>query len=350
MKGCKSFNGLIAASIYEPLSPEEQTALDGHLESCPKCRKLADELQALVAAIPCTEVAFEGDLRPVLEERIRANASPFAALRKPWFAPLCATTAVLIVAVGLWQGGAIGPADPPLEPEVSVQVPSNARLASYLEDADAKTAMGDFTGALVPLTKAVEEFQGEQLAGAAQLKLAELQFMHLRRYADAYTEYEQLRSEYSGTFSASSESIARFELLTEVREHNYEPLYALDAARESTGDAFVALEEMVAKNAGKIVAEMAVVAMHELVMREDASQENTIVDGLEMVRARCSNPVAIEQVTLALGDSWRALDDPVRARALYDSVADSDTLALAQLGLQRRAEIDRSLVDGVGAP
>ena len=158
MKRCKNINGLIAASLYEPLSAEEQSALDGHLESCPQCRKTAEELEALVAAIPCNDVAFEGDLRPVVEERIREHSNPFSAFCKPWFAPLCATMVVLFVAVGLWQSGAIGPKVAPSEPKIIAKGLSNPRLASYLEEADAKMASGDFTGALVPLTTAVAGF------------------------------------------------------------------------------------------------------------------------------------------------------------------------------------------------
>ena len=90
--------------------------------------------------------------------------------------------------------------------------------------------------------------------------------------------------------------------------------------------------------------------MHELVMREDISSEYTIIEALEIVQARCSNPVAIERVALALGDSWRALDDADKARLLYESVAESDTVALAQLGRQRLVEIEESLVDGTGGP
>ena len=350
MKRCKNISGLIAASLYEPLSAEEQSVLDGHFESCSQCRKTAEELAALVAAIPCNDVAFEGDFRPVIEERIREHSNPVAAFRKHWFAPLCATMAVLIVAVGLWQGGAIGPQVAPSKPKIIAKGLSDSRLASYLEEADTKMASGDFTGALVPLRTAVAGFRGDPLSGEAQLKLAELQFIHLRRYADAYAAYEELRREYFDTFSASSESKLRFELLTEEREHNYAPLYALDAARDSTGDVFVALEELVAKNTGKIVAELAVTSMHELIMREDISSEYTIIEALEIVQARCSNPVAVDQVTWALGNSWRAQDDPDKARSMFESVAESNTLALAQLGRQRLAEIDRSLVDGTGTP
>ncbi len=51
MEQCEYYADLISASLDGALTPEEQTALDRHLETCPACRTLLEQLQGLEAEL-----------------------------------------------------------------------------------------------------------------------------------------------------------------------------------------------------------------------------------------------------------------------------------------------------------
>jgi hypothetical protein len=171
--------------------------------------------------------------------------------------------------------------------------------------------------------------------------VASLEFNQLRRYPYAYEAYNKLIQQYPRTYQDSPESIENFEVLAEVRKDNFDPLYALDAARGSGGDTFAQLERVLAHYPGGYVAARAVEEMAQLAA-EEIGPDASYVAALDSVKSRCSDPVAVAQLQLALGDTYyREMQNPARAQELYQTVAQSESPILAQLAQDALVRIQR---------
>jgi len=349
MTGCRKVRGLIAASCYEALNESQQQTLDRHLARCAACRAAAQDLRALVACIPPESVAFEGDLLPALRAELAARPlRAWTAGRKAlrFLAPVAAM-ALLVAAVGYTAYGPGGLLARPA-PVVVVASPVEKALveAHHL-------AKRDFPGAVSVLHEALAAHGDDLRAGQAQLFLADLEFDHGQRYAEAYAAYETLRNRYWDTWSQSPRCVDRFNLLDEARTRDFEPLYALDAAINGSGDVLAQLETIVASNPATLLADRAVTAMCQAAGGVRVLDGATKAAALEQVRDSCTNPTVIAQLNLMLGNTyWKDLNDADRARPLYTEVAENDDAVLARAAQQCLSELDGSDAGDVapGAP
>ncbi len=342
MPKCRKIRGLLAASLYEALDTGDQTLLDRHLSACAACREHARQLSALRENIPVIPVEFTGDLLPVLRQRITEEP-----LRAPWWrwALPVAACALLTVFAGIWFSSVQENSPASTFARTPVVVPSPAAASfpadTLLAKADTLREERDFAGALGVLAIVIKTDPRAPQAAEAQLRMADIEFSDLQRYPQAYEAYESVRNHYPGVWNVSPAAIKdRFDLLSEACGKDFEPLYALDAARREAATSFNDLEQLVVRYPGSLVASLAVGAMCEHIAAEPGEAPvKTAV--LQKVRERCSAPVAIAQVDVALGDMyWRDLHEPHKAREYYTHAAGSPHAELARMARAALTEID----------
>ncbi|MCC6142412.1 MAG: zf-HC2 domain-containing protein [Candidatus Hydrogenedentes bacterium] len=344
--GCRKYQGWIAAGIYEPLTADEQRDLEAHLSACRRCSEDAATLRAFSAALPVDPVVFTGDLLPALRARIADEPRGAWWARWHWGRPAAALMTVAVIAGAIaWQRPVYAPAPAAPVQVAAVTAPTEAipasPVAAALEEADALVARRNYAGALGVLKEAVAAYPEAPEAGQAQLRVASLEFNQLRRYPYAYAEYEKLIQAYPEVYQNSPESIENFEVLAEVQKDKFDPLFALDAARSAGGDTFAQLERVLAHYPGGYVAARAVEEMAQLAA-EELGPQSSYVAALDTVRSRCSDPVAVAQLQLALGDTYyREMQNPARAQELYQTVAQSESPILAQLAQDALVRIQR---------
>jgi len=110
-KGCEEVQGLIAAALYGPLSPMEQTRLQSHLSNCDACRRESAEFAGTVRLLGRPEAepadvqrdAFAAALKRKLGKKTARKASlrPIPAARPAWVLPASLAAALLLVIVGV---------------------------------------------------------------------------------------------------------------------------------------------------------------------------------------------------------------------------------------------------------
>lgn len=334
MGNCASYQGDLAAALYGDLTPGERMRLDQHLAACPACRAEADALRALVALMPRTQPQFTGDLRPVLlAELSRVRTARKAAWRWAWFPAAACAALAFATLFALYNSPA-----PETEVANTVQDAGDVtnRASVLAHQARSLAAGRNYTAARALLEDALAERLPD--AGILQLALADIEFEHGQRYAEAYGAYEILKTDYPEVWSASPpETKDRFDLLAETRDDAHRALYALDAA-----DSFERLEQVLAQYpANQLVAARAVARMADAIGAESAPDAHVRVAALERVRERCTEPLAVAQLSIALADVyWRELRDPVHARPLYESAAGSGHVFLAQRAKSAIGELD----------
>lgn len=324
---CEWFEASIAAGLYEPLPQEEQSRLEAHLAVCGACRETQAELGALVASIPTGEVEMPVDLWTPLSARI--------APRKRFHWSLYAAAALLLAVIGANVARNALP-----KPEAAAPMAQASPVAQGVALAKNYVADRDFTKALKTLQGTLSAHAKDADAGQAQLALAELEFSHGQRYAEAYEAYAALKSQYPQTFAAAALNADRFDLLSEAKAANFQPLYELDAAK-SSADPFAQLERIAARPDGTLVAALAVDAMRQIVGGPDSAAGAGRVAALEKVRDRCKDPVAAAQIKMALADAhWTQLHDAATARSLYGEVANAPQPLVAQAAKAALAKLE----------
>jgi outer membrane biosynthesis protein TonB len=131
MSSCGEFEGLIAASLYGPLKPDEEALLSSHLASCAACRREKDELgqtQRLVGTAEPVEVQSDTFLAAV---RKKVGQKTHRKLRKPvvrrfaWVLPTGIAAALLLTAIGIFLYTREGP-PPPAPHNVVAEKPAPA--------------------------------------------------------------------------------------------------------------------------------------------------------------------------------------------------------------------------------
>ena len=336
MFGCRKARGIIAASIYDDVSAEERAFLERHLSACAACRAEAESLRRVAEAISVPPAPFTGDLLPAVRQRLME--APVRGAWAGWRVALPVAACVMLAAIfgyTAWDGRGIPAPD---VATVAAATPMDAAIAAAQEQAGKH-----FGRAVLTLREAIQAYPDDPRAGEAQLLLADLEFSHGQRYAEAFAAYDVLRSRYPQSWNASPGAVKdRYDLLAEARAENFEPLYQFDAARNSGGDAFAQLEKLVAKHPCKLVASLAIETMRELLCgpEENPAPEKRI-DAMEFVRDRCTDPVAIAQINVALGDLyWRDLRDAERARDAYTQAAGSGHMTLASVARAALWEMD----------
>lgn len=330
---CEWYEASIATALYEALPPAEQSHLEAHLLVCAACRATQAELRQLVADVPRGAVSEEADLWPALAARI-------APRRKGLHWSLYAAAAMMLVVAGA-SIARMALLDPPAPGAQVAENTATGAVAQSLDRAKAFVASRDFSSALKELQGALAAHPADPEAGRAQMALAELEFSHGQRYAEAYTAYAALKEKYPAVWGAAPQNADRFDLLTEVKPENFEPLYALNAAKSSATDAFGQLERIAARPEGRLVAALAVDAMRELVGGAASGSGEAKVAALQQARDRCKDPVAAAQIKMALANThWTELRDAETARALYGEVASATEPLVAQAARDALAKLD----------
>ena len=107
MCDCDRALELISLRLDGALLPEEAGELEEHLEHCPPCRSLAQELEALHRAMPELEEEPPADLHrrivAAVEQEPRRPAAPSKKVWRTWqrWGSLAAVFAVIIAGAGL---------------------------------------------------------------------------------------------------------------------------------------------------------------------------------------------------------------------------------------------------------
>jgi len=341
MFGCRKARGIIAASIYDDVSAEERAYLARHVTACAACRAEAESLPRFAGAIPVPPAQFTGDLLPVVRQRLMET--PARSAWTGWRVALPVAACIMLAAAFGYISRDDRRVSGPDVAAVAAASPIDAAIAAALEQSDQQ-----FGKAVLALREAIQAYPDDPRAGEAQLLLANLEFSHGQRYAEALAAYDALRRHYPQTWNTSPGAVKdRYDLLAEARLQNFEPLYQFDAARNS-GDAFAQLEKLVAKHPCKLVASLAIETMRErLCGPEDSMAMETRIDAMEFVRDRCTDPVAIAQINVTLGDMyWRDLRDFERAREAYTQAAGSGHITLASVARAALWEMD-SMAAGI---
>jgi hypothetical protein len=332
MLGCWNVRGLLAASTYEELNPEDQGLLDAHLSGCARCAEKATAFRAVKSAVPVDPVPLETDLLPSIQRAlIEPPASEFVFRPMPMAAGFAALALVGVSAFMLYPFFTT-------EPSTSADAPASP-AASFLEgtfaDAEKLEEQRDYTAAYLLLVDGVSSHPGDIRAGEAQQRLADLAFAELKMYSPAFEAYQALRSDYGAVWLGNVErNFMRLNMLEESwrADTGFASLYQLDAARAS-GE-FEDYEELVGQNQLTYVADLAVVEMTQLKLEAaDDADGGDYVTAMEAALNSCSNPAAIAMLKYKLADVIRNGDgDLERVQALYEAVAEDETYpALASL-------------------
>ena len=355
MGKCRRIGPFLAASVYEPLSGAEKESVERHLAGCARCRERLAEMQRLKLAVPAAPAELGVDLTPRLLARLHDR--PVARVRyplRPYLAVASAAAVMALVLSGFLfitqeDSGNVptlavrsGPVAPPALAAASTDARTVSPLESALDEAEALSARHAYADALNTLQGALRLYPRDPMAGNAQLLAADIEFSHLRRYSQAFDAYVRLRNQYPDVFASDPRNIERFDLLVETWQSKFGDLYTLDAARERGNDAFPLYEGVLVRNPGKLVALLALEEMAGAIQLPQG-QAGHEVTALEAVSNRCTDPVAIAQVNLRLGDTYAGpLGQPGKARTIYESVLASGSEVLSRQAEAALARLDIS--------
>jgi hypothetical protein len=141
----------------------------------------------------------------------------------------------------------------------------------------------------------------------------------------------------------------RRDVLTESRNKDFAPLYALDAARRQSGpDRFAQLEHVVSLYPATFVATLAASDMCRNISgdaglsgtEQASAQPQNRLAALEQAKSRCGDPVAVAQLNLEIGNVyWNQLQNPALAVQHYDLAAKSGNATLARLATDQRSAV-----------
>ncbi len=306
MRSCRNMQGLVAASLYETLSESEQSELEAHLAHCPRCAQEKENLALFVGEIPTTAPSFAGDLLPSLREALRDEA--VSRRQGRWTVLSFVTSCAVFGVVGLYwfSGGAGAP----------LPGPDRSPVSLALEEAGLLSKSGKEMEARQVLENALAYHGDGPTAGVLYLEMASLEYAAFRRYEESYAIYSKVRDEYADVWAQCHGALKdRYDLLAEARDSGYEALYAIDAARSLGEDGIPRLETIMARNPGRAIADEALETMVAVI-------EDDGVTGLETLRSRFTNPVAVAQLDVRLGEQyWQEENNPDRGRELLESVA-----------------------------
>lgn len=335
MLKCRNVQGALAASLYEPLEGEEQCALQEHLDSCAACLAQYRQLQFLARALPQDPAVFEGNLLPAVRESLRQPAGfftrpacegdrhfclssrqPAGFFTRPAWAGLSSLFLMILAIIGLFiyvhDGARETPQDRPAVATAAERI---------LEEVNRHLVTEDQAGAMGVLEAALARAKGTADAGPLQLAKANLEFEVFHRYEEAFVAYKKVREQHVDAWTNSDPRIKeRFDLLTEARDGGFEALDDIDRARSQGETGLPVLEQVMARYPCREVAREAMKTMAALV---DEKGDN--VHALETLKTRCTNPMAIAQLDVHLGEQYCTNDrNQARGRALLQNVAGGD--------------------------
>lgn len=117
MASCCDFEYLLSRQLDEPLSPEETAALHAHLETCPDCRALSDDLYDLHDAFTSLLVTPPDSLHTAILEKLKAEPNvtvlPVASRKKRMFRNVGVTAAALLIMISVLTFGSQNPVSAP---------------------------------------------------------------------------------------------------------------------------------------------------------------------------------------------------------------------------------------------
>lgn len=334
----------MAQAVYEELEPAEKETLESALERSESLRSEAKALGLLVERIPLDAPEFTGDLVPAVRAGIREESAALS-LRKAH--RVAAFAALVLVLSGV---GYMIAMRPPVAQAPSVaEVPAasdelRSPLDAVIAQAESLMLKREYPKAYVTLSRALEANDEDLRTGEARQMMADLAYAELKWYPEAHADYEALRVRHGAVFQAKPENLSQLNLLEEARGRgdSYASLHALDAARR--GESLSKLEDLLAKYPASYVASLAADEMALLIANSDGTRQGGShwqVAAMESALARTTNPVARAQLKVEIGHLVsREMDDAVRARALYEEVAESGFTVLAELAQNSLERLD----------
>lgn len=327
MKSCRDFEGAIAASLYEALDPAEGAALEKHLATCPACRQELERLRAFTTALPRESFSFQGDLRPVLRAEVAKQA------RGGW--RVLTYRFGLIAVVAALAGAVILLAPDPGTPQDSIARVETNPVDLLAKQARDLIASGRSAEAMTLLESAASTATEPETAGAIHLLIADIEYVDLRRYDESFGRYWLVRKEFQTAWAASPGTIKdRYDILAEAAETDFDPLYKIDTARNMGAQGMPLLEQTLARHPGRGLARVAVETMAALAQGEGLQR-------LENARAQCSDPLAVAQLDVFLGERYCTEGlDPDRGRALLHAVAGSPLEIPARMANEALAKLE----------
>ena len=341
----KRIEGLLAQSLYEPLSESERAELEGALASDASLRAEHEALRLFVKSVPSGPLERTPDLLPLLRDRLDVPTRRAAGFR---FAYAGLVAALIVTALlGAWrifgQPNQTGPA------VIAQNGATDTLVSQAVTEANGLLAKHDTAGAYEVLHMALSRQPGDAHAGEAQWMLTECAF-DLNRYSEAYDACNTLFAQYYPSLERDgarrAKAIGLRDLLAEAKKVEFASLQAFDVAKRDRSNTFTALEQVAANYAkfqgteqyalGDMVAqEMAASVAAEGGL--DISTPKGTLAAYEGARARCTSPVAVALLDMKIGDAYAgALKDPASAKEHYQRAAENPVLAsLAAKALQK---------------
>ncbi|MFP6615504.1 MAG: hypothetical protein VCB26_03770 [Candidatus Hydrogenedentota bacterium] len=329
MSACEEYEGLVAQSLYETLTEVETTDLSAHLAGCEGCSAERESLSLLKEFIPVEAVVFQGDLRPVLEERVRTET------RGGWISRLVFSGAAGVIVMGAVIFQFLeSPLDDMTGP-ITPQTASERYFASILGQTAELIEEDQYPQAYIVLRKSIDGAEAESVPADVRILLAEIAYERLRWYPEAYTAYDQLRLAEPTVYRNSEEFIRRYAVLDEARSLNseYTSLHTWD--RVVLEEDVEALSIYITEYPGTIQASEAV---HEMARVLSASAEyagESVDSVLETALKSNDDPIVVAQIKLELGRYyWKNVKDADKARMLFEDVEESTVTVLASAASQ----------------
>jgi hypothetical protein len=308
----RKIQGLLAASLYEPLTADEQKQLDRALAESPGLRADADVLRQLVETVPDQSPELNVDLLPSLHERLANDAigrSRPAGGRALVWASVCALTFLAGGALLFWTNQASAPGAPSNAGVTSSTQPT--LLAQAIIEADLLVGERKPVVAYDMLVAGVKAQPDDPLVAEAQVRIADLAF-DLELYAQSLEVHNLLVAQpYSRVLDDSpvlkKRIVQRRDLLAEAAARDFKPLYDLNLAMQDRGKELETLERVIGDYPQLLVADLAAENMGHFLADETEYSDTRVayLEGMKAARARCSDPSAIALLDLKIGDLYR---------------------------------------------
>lgn len=331
---CRRVEGILATSIYEPLSAPERERLDAHLDACHVCRETLRGFEGLVRDVPVQRPELGVDLLPAIRQTL-GQETPGRSRRFRRQAVALAAAASF-VAIALAGGYAAMSPDAPLLVPVQEAGHSGSPLDRTFEQVDQLMEARFHSRAFLMLDTAVRRFPDDPRAPEALQRAAKLAFDELHWYPEAHVALRKLRDRYREQFESDSANRIALEMLEESYEPggDYLALRLLDTARNN-GD-FDGYERVLTTYPGTYIAGRALDEMTAAL-----AVDGDVVSALETLAESCTHPMAVVQVKLRLARTLDGTDGSRdRIRSLYEEAAASDSIALSDAARSALRELD----------
>ncbi len=321
---CSKYESLIITEAYEGLSEAEKEELQSHISACDKCRRNYNEILGFVLKIERIKNNVldslkleEVDLLPQLMYKIEEKRPNFEkGVLVNWRVPLSVGVSVAVLLFVFWGYVNYTGNNSIENGNVNVSVASIGELKNIAKSGDVPLERQK-----EKLRNIVEKYSGQNIAGEALLMLADIEYYTEEKYEEAHKLYRQLREFYPNIFSSSPQAIYRYNLLEEVCDEGYKPLYILNSSLANLKDPIQQLEGIVKQYPGSLVAQLAVQKMVECYGDEKSLSSDAQIALLESLKGIIMDPTVVAHVDYMLGDLyWKQKSDLKRAEKLFESV------------------------------